>query len=383
MKCHDFLLKNCLSCDLLSLTYASAVKVKEDQLNSLFPEYLAVVKDVVVCTDGTEETRNKAKLAVSLRDGDIEFGFYENAIQFKKLENCPLHARPINESLTIIKNLLVAHNIIPYDLISKKGELKYVLITYSLSSNELLIRFVIRSKESLDRLKKMSINLIQMNPIISVVTANIQPIHQAILEGEEEIILTEKDYITHSFDHQFLFQGARSFFQTNSKMALHLYQAFEKELKRFKVSSLLDLYCGVGAFSFYAQRTCKRVVGIEISKEAIKYANLAKVKNECSHLDFFALDAEEFLNKNSEHFDAIVVNPPRRGLNQQIINQLIHLSPEYIFYSSCNVETLERDWQSLKNHYLITSLQIFDMFPYTHHFETLMILSKQKGRETK
>lgn len=379
MKCHDFLQKHCLSCDLLMHDYSTSIKIKEQQLANLFPDFVDKIKTSMVCSNGTEGTRNKAKLAVALVDGEIQFGFYDHGFQFKKLERCPLQSHAINDSLSAIKKLLIDYKIIPYDVIAKKGELKYLLITYSQNSNQLLLRFVLRSKESLDRLRKMTIDLLTLNPLVRVVTANIQNIHQAILEGEEEIVLTKNDSIFHLFDQYHLFQGPRSFFQTNTEMATLLYGQFQNELSQLNISTMLDLYCGVGAFSFYAEKFCKNVIGIEISKEAISYANQAKEKNKCTQLEFYALDAEEYLNQLDGHpFDAIVVNPPRRGLNEQIITQLIKLSPEYIFYSSCSVDTLARDFLMLKNNYHIKSLQIFDMFPFTSHFETLVVLVRKE-----
>ncbi len=377
MKCHDFLHKHCQSCSLLALEYSETIKVKEAQLKELFPDEVDKIQESVICSDGAEGTRNKAKLAVAAILGEIQFGFYDQGIQFKKLENCPLHSESINNILPIIKTKLTEYKIIPYDINSKKGELKYILITYSKSSNELLIRFVLRSKESIDRLNKLAMELVSTNSVIKVVTANIQSIHQAILEGEEEIVLSSQEFITHQFDEYQLFQGARSFFQTNTDMAQNLYRQFQVELKKLKVHTLLDLYCGVGAFSFYASKSCSQVVGIEISDSAINLAKLAKEKNQCHHLEFYSLDTEAFLKQNKENFDVVLVNPPRRGLNQEIINMLNLLSSEYIFYSSCNIETLSRDWNSLKNNYQIKSLQLFDMFPYTTHFETLMILEKR------
>lgn len=374
MKCHYFLQKHCLSCDLLSRDYLSSMASKEQNLSRLFPDYTSTMKASVGCERGTEGTRNKAKLAVALISGEIEFGFYDNNMQFKQLENCPLHAPAINAVLVVLKKQLSAHKIIPYDLFLKKGELKYLLITYSESANELLLRFVLRSTESLNRLKKLTADLVADNPIIKVITANIQSTHQAILEGDEEIVLTENDCITHHFDQYSLFQGPRSFFQTNSAMALKLYQQFQKELSILPVHSFLDLYCGVGAFSFFAEKYCSKVVGIEISDAAIFYANKAREKNN-STANFSAMDVEVFLrNQQAANFDVIMVNPPRRGLNDSIIAHLMRLAPRYLFYSSCNAETLHRDILQLDAQYQIQSLQIFDMFPFTSHFETLAVL---------
>lgn len=349
--------------------------MKEQRLSSLFPEDCDKIKASVVCDDGAEGTRNKAKLAVAKINGQLEFGFYDSRMHFKKLEDCPLHAPMINDVLVHLREMLVAHKIVPYDLLLQAGELKYVLITYSESANELLIRFVLRSKKSLPQLKNISIDLSEKYPHIKVITANIQSTHQAILEGEEEIVLTESDCITHYVDSHVIYQGPRSFFQTNSKIALQLYRQFQFELRTLPVSSLLDLYCGVGAFSFFAADSCSEVVGVEISDAAISYANKAKKINGVHGIEFIAMDAEVFLkNQKRRTFDAILVNPPRRGLNNSIIADLIRLSPSYLIYSSCNADTLHRDILELKSQYEIQSLQIFDMFPFTSHFETLAVL---------
>lgn len=377
MKCHHFLQKHCLSCDLLSLDYSSSILKKEQTLLHLFPQDIDKLKASVVCEHRAEGSRNKAKLAVTLVNGEIEFGFYENNMQFKKLEDCPLHAPAINAVLPVLKKQLSAYDIVPYDVLLKKGELKYLLITYSKHVNELLLRFVLRSKESIHRLKKLTQDLVSHHSMIKVVTANIQCTHQAILEGDEEIILTDHDCITHRFDEYFIFQGSRSFFQTNSEIALQLYRQFQKQLSDLSIHSFLDLYCGVGAFSFFAGKHCVNVVGVEISDAAIFYANKAREKNNSAATHFLAMDVEAFLkDQQSGAFDAVMVNPPRRGLNDSIVNHLIRLAPRYLFYSSCNAETLKRDILLLEKQYQIQSLQMFDMFPFTHHFETLAVLTR-------
>jgi 23S rRNA (uracil747-C5)-methyltransferase len=197
------------------------------------------------------------------------------------------------------------------------------------------------------------------------------------LEGDEEIVLTKRDSILHQFDQYSLFQGPRSFFQTHSEMAGKLYSTFQQTLSVLPIHSFLDLYCGVGAFSFFAEKYCSNIVGVEISDAAIFYANKAREKNN-SHINFLAMDVDIFLqNQQSTYFDAIMVNPPRRGLNDSIIAHLMRLAPAYLFYSSCHAETLHRDIVKLETQYQLESLQIFDMFPFTSHFETLAVLSKR------
>lgn len=374
MNCHHYLKKHCLSCDLLSLSYAAAVKRKEGVLAALFPLHHAKMKPSVL-SNQSAGSRNKAKLAVAFINGEIQFGFYDGAQQFKILEDCPLHAEPINRLLLDLKKIL---NIKPYDLKTQLGELKFVLITYSESTNEMLLRFVLRSRAALDTLKSLVPVITQKQPSVTVITANIQSKHQAILEGDEEIVLTPKESIAHQFGDVTLYQGPRSFFQTHSAMAFNLYQHFQNELSALPIKSLLDLYCGVGAFSFFAAKHCEKVIGVEISEAAIAYANQARAVNGANDIQFIAMDVEVYLRSQKPNsFDVILVNPPRRGLNQAIIDDILRLAPSTLFYSSCNADTLHRDWLQLEPQYDMASLQIFDMFPHTSHFETLMVLTKK------
>ena len=117
---------------------------------------------------------------------------------------------------------------------------------------------------------------------------------------------------------------------------------------------------------------------MEISEEAIACALRSRSINKIAgDLDFKALGAEAFLNSDTNSYEAVLVNPPRRGLNNSIIESIKAQRPKYIIYSSCNSETLARDYQELKNDYEITRTQIFDMFPFTEHFETLMVFSRK------
>lgn len=379
MKCHWFNIKHCQSCELLELSYEETIKQKEAHLKALFEGHSLFLKPTQQLTNHVEHSRNKAKLAVSTIDGELVFGFYNSGQEFKKLEECPLHLEGINELLEILKKSLKEFNIKSYDLKNKSGELKYLIISKSASHQDFMLRFVLRSKESLDRLRKMSAILTQTHPSLKVLTCNIQPEHKAILEGEEEIVLTQDYYLEHQFENVLLHLGARSFFQVTPEIACKLYKTVGDYVKEFNINSFLDLYCGVGAFSFFAALNAKNVFGVEISKEAIDFAKNAVPANKISgKIDFIATDVNQYLkHDNHQSFDVIMVNPPRRGMNSEIIANIIGLKPQYLFYSSCNALTLKRDFLELSEHFEILETQIFDMFPFTNHYETLIILKRK------
>lgn len=386
MKCSYFQNSHCSSCELLDKSYEETIHLKESELKKLFPHHVDKLRESVTLTSEASGSRFKAKLAVFNVDDQLTFGFYNKDGTPLELEVCPLHAKGINELLPLLKEVLKKHQIIPYDLKTKKGELKYVLISKSdgessgesrtKNSDEFLVRFVLRSKESLDRLRKGGLELTTLSPNIKVITANIQPVHQAIIEGDEEILLTEELVILHQFDEFKLALGARSFFQVTPEIARRLYDTLSLEVKRDRPRSLIDLYCGVGAFSFYASRWCDEVSGVEISNEAIHCAKLSTEINK-SKIDFYAMDVEEYLKNNPKKFEAVLINPPRRGLNSSIIKNIKTINPDFIYYSSCNALSMERDYKELCELYEIQSLRLFDMFPYTAHYETLMCLKRK------
>lgn len=373
MKCLYFQSAHCRSCTLLNKSYESTLEQKKSHLAGLFPEHHHKIQNVIAL-GAVEGSRVKAKLAAFSVNGEMRFGFYDSAGNPKELETCPLHDIRLNALLPALKNFLNACNVVSYDLKTKKGELKYVLL--SSSEKEILVRFVLRSKESLDRVKKAVPELQKAHPQIAVVTANIQPAHAAILEGDEEIILSEQKVIWHKFDEFELALGARSFFQVTPEIARKLYGLLSEKIKEDKPQSLIDLYCGVGAFSFYSSRACKNITGVEISRDAIECAKISNEKNG-KNISFISLDVEDYLQKTTEVFDAVLVNPPRRGLNSKIISSIKKMQPQFIYYSSCNAETMQRDFLELQDHYEVRDMNLFDMFPFTEHYETFMCLVRK------
>ena len=377
MRCQMFQDSYCTSCGLLGMSYAEGIELKKKKLTTLIPEASSFIRETVV-PDNVEGSRGKVKLAVFSENGLIKFGFTEATGISKGLENCPLHLKSLNALLPEIKSLLEKYKIEPYNIATKKGELKFIILSESTSHKDILLRFTLRSKESLDRLKKLALEFHENNPRICTVTANLQPKHQAIFEGEEEIHLFGKPHIEYKYDDVTLYLGSRSFFQVTPEVAQKLYRTVGDIVRERRIESFLDLYCGVGAFAFFAAQSAKNVLGIELSADAIESAKAAiSVNSVTGEINFKALDVDTFLKSHPGDFQAIMTNPPRRGLNSASLETLLQSKASYLFYSSCNVETLARDHEQIKSTYTIESAQIFDMFPYTDHFETLIVYSRR------
>jgi len=384
MKCNAYLENRCKSCQYLDNSYAESLKNKEREFFRLFNDLDSSVYQGFFSVSNPKASRNKAKLSVSLdQNQKIVFGIYNAQREFSQLEDCPLHFEEINSLLIPLRDLLEKYKMFPYDLKTQKGELKNILITFSDTTKEGMLRFVLRSKESIDRLKKLSQELQLIRPDVKVISVNIQPDHKAILEGEVEIILTEKTFIEHRFEEFTLHLVFKSFFQVTSEVARNLYSTvceyFDEisKAQNKKFQQVLDLYCGVGAFSFYLSKSFEKVTGVEISKEAILFAEISKQKNHSMNIDFKALDVDDYLKSINLGPDVVLVNPPRRGLGSDNAKKILDLSSEYIVYSSCNPLSLKSDFDYLKDHYRIVFAKNFDMFPYSKHFESLLILIKK------
>lgn len=205
---------------------------------------------------------------------------------------------------------------------------------------------------------------------------NIQPVHMAILEGEKEIILTEKTFLDESFNKIPLHIRPRGFFQTNPVVASSLYATAGRWVRELNISHLWDMFCGSGGFGLHCADKLTQLTGIEISPEAIECARLSAYELGLEHVEFQALDSTGYALANELVPELVLVNPPRRGIGEALCGYLNKMKPRFILYSSCNAQTMVKDIQQL-SHYRIDRVQLFDMFPHTAHYEVLTLLVLQ------
>lgn len=365
----------CRSCDELETEYSVQIRKKEEKLLK-FMSGLRLPPLEETVTSLLTQFRNKAKFSVTGTVSDPIIGLtgIEKLDEGRELLNCPLHLPEINDLLPAIKTFITLAHLVPYQISQKKGELKGIIIYFSEESKEGYLRFILRSKESLDRIRK-HLPLLQAEfPSLKCITANIQPIPHAILEGDEEIYFDEKKYISNVAGGIRYFLGPQGFVQTNQKVAARLYETAAQWVKEVNGKKFLELFCGQGAFSFFSSSVIEQGMGIEINAEAIQIAQLTA--EDYPHLNFEASDASK-VGSIIENFhpDIILVNPPRRGI--AAASDLIAKSPaRYFIYSSCNAESLAEDLKKLTDSFSIERIQIFDMFPHTSHFETLVLLKR-------
>lgn len=368
----------CYSCQWIDKPYSQQLVDKQQNLAELMAGI--TIDNLLTPVTGEESAfRNKAKMVISDSVERPVFGLPVKEGVAIDLCDCPLYSQSMRSAFPLLKTFIAKAGLTPYNVERKRGELKFILLTESRASGGLMLRFVLRSELKLEQLKNALPWLQSQLPQLQVISANIQPVHMAVLEGEQEIILTTQESLEERFNHIPLFIRPRSFFQTNAVVAEKLYQTAKAWVSVLDVNSMWDLFCGVGGFGLHcatAKTPNISLTGIEISAEAIECAKKSARAIGLTDIRFDALDSTRFAESNHTVPDLVLVNPPRRGIGQQLCQYLTEMSPAYILYSSCNAQTMANDLRRLQG-YKVINVQLFDMFPHTAHYEVLTLLQRQ------
>lgn len=378
---------DCRSCQWLKMPYAQQLAEKQQHLaqqleliDSNGAQWLAPFQSA------EQGFRNKAKMVVS---GAVErpiLGILQDPNNLQSavdLCDCPLYPSHFSGIFPILKDFIGRAGLVPYNIAKQKGELKYILLTESTATGKLMLRFVLRSEAKLPLIRRELPKLLEKIPHLDVVSVNLHPQHAAILEGEQEIFLTEQQLLPENFNSIPLFIRPQGFFQTNPTVAAGLYATAQQWISELPVQKLWDLFCGVGGFGLHCAKALQdqhrepvSLTGIEISSSAILAAGTSAKMLGLENVKFQPLDAANFaLNQNEDKPDLVIVNPPRRGIGKLLSEFLNEMQPHFILYSSCNAVTMGKDLQHL-THYKPVKIQLFDMFPQTSHYEVLVLLTR-------
>ena len=334
--------------------------------------------------------RNKAKMVAS---GTVErpiLGILQDPNESQSavdLCDCPLYPAHFRTVFAVLKGFIARAGLVPYNVAKRKGELKYILLTESTATGKLMLRFVLRSENKVALIRRELDGLLSKLPQLEVVSVNLQPEHAAILEGKQEIFLTEPQFLPENFNGVPLFIRPQGFFQTNPTVAAALYATAQQWIEDLPIAKLWDLFCGVGGFGLHCAKALQEkqgiqveLSGIEISPSAILAARTAARKLGLQAVNFQSLDAANFaLKQNANKPDLIIVNPPRRGIGRLLSEFLNETQPHFILYSSCHAVSMSDDLQYLTR-YEPTKIRLFDMFPHTTHYETLVLLERVHDR---
>lgn len=364
----------CRSCQWLETPYPRQLAQKQSHLQQLLEAH-PVGQWLPPAVSAQQKFRNKAKMVVS---GSVErplLGMLHRDGTPVDLADCPLYPDSFASVFAELRPFIARAGLTPYNVARRRGELKYILLTESHHTGQLMLRFVLRSTTKLAQLRAALPELQRALPQLVAISANIQPVAMAILEGEEEIPLTENQVLAEQLNDVPLSILPKSFFQTNPAVAAALYATAREWVSALQVSTMWDLFCGVGGFGLHCATPDMTLTGIEISQAAIACAQRSAVQMGLEKVSFAALDSTAFATGEGSVPELVLVNPPRRGIGADLCDYLDKMAPPWILYSSCNAETMATDIGRLPA-YRIVRVQMFDMFPHTAHYEVLTLLQR-------
>ena len=373
MQCSYFDAVACRSCTLMGQAYADQLAAKQQHCTRLLERHPGL-EWLPAVASRESGYRNKAKMVVSGTVEEPRLGILDAAGEGIDLTSCGITGEELRDAFPVLAAFVTRARLTPYDVPRRRGELKYVLLTVS-PDGELMLRLVLRSTESLVRIRKHLPWLLDALPTLRVVSANLQPEHKAVLEGEEEIVLTEQATLRMAVNDVVLHLRPQSFFQTKTDIAAALYRQGREWVEEVDPASVWDLYCGVGGFALHSAGEGRAVTGIEISREAIASAEASRDEAGLPGVRFAAGDATAFALAADAPPELVIVNPPRRGIGPDLAAWLETSGVRRVVYSSCRAQSLVKDLAAMPS-LRPTHARVLDMFPQTTHYEVMVLLER-------
>ncbi len=322
--------------------------------------------------------RNKVQYPVRNINGENKIGFYSKRTH-SVVENkcCYIQDRVIDMLSKVIFEKLMECNFSGYNEIDFTGDIRHIIIKRGYHSSEIMIIIVVNNKKLLkDSRFKTFLNIIDKENINGVFL-NLNESNTNEILGDETVCIFGEKYITDSIGEYSFYISPKSFFQVNTVQVEMLYNVLKEGLKLNRNDILFDLYSGVGTIGIFLSEYVKKVYGIEIEKEAVEMANKNILLNGIKNCEYIAGSVEDkievFKNSNIKP-NVVVVDPPRKGLDEKSIQYILDFNPDKIGYVSCNPATLARDLKLLSSKYEVVSVTPVDMFPQTVHVECVAIL---------
>lgn len=373
--------KRCGGCSLRHMTYEHTLKLKRQVVQNLVNKGLKEKVEVLE-TIGMENPynyRNKAQYPVGLNsDGQPEVGvFAQRTHTIIPIQTCLIQTEISQKIAKIIIDFVKEKNIQVYNEENQKGLLRHIVIKVGKYTNQVMCILVLNDSK-FDQEQELVKLLCEKYPEIKTIVKNINNKNTNVILGKENINLYGNGYIEDKLGEYIFKISPMSFYQVNPVQAEILYTTAINQANLDKNDILFDLYCGIGTIGIFASKYVNKVYGIEIVPQAIEDAKENAKINDVKNIEFICGDVEvafdELINKEKIVPSAIIVDPPRKGLDNKTVENIAKIQPAKLVYISCNPATMVRDLAKLEDIYNIKTIQPVDMFPWTNGVESITIL---------
>ena len=393
--------RRCGGCQIQEMSYDRQLVFKDQKIRGNLERIGGFTKDridtVMQPVVGMEHPfgyRNKAQFPFGTdKEGNPITGFYAGRTHdIIANTDCALGVEQNKEILEIILQYMRENKIKSYDEKTGKGLIRHALIRYGFKTKEIMVCLVVNGKK-LPKAERLIEKLIQIEGMTSI-TISPNTRRDNVIMGDSYEILWGQGYITDYIGNVKYQISPLSFYQVNPVQTEKLYGLALEYADLKGDETVWDLYCGIGTISLFLAQKAKQVYGVEIVPQAIDDAKENAKINAIDNAEFFVGKAEEVLpeyyaeyerehNGETAHADVIVVDPPRKGCDETLLETIVKMQPEKVVYVSCDSATLARDLKYLcANGYEIRMCRGVDQFPQTVHVETVVLLSRKTPDDT-
>lgn len=372
----------CGGCVMRHINYDDTIAMKKNAVESTLKKALGrqVFIDDVLKMDDPYFYRNKLQYPIGLDEEakPVMGVFAERTHRIIPTKECMIQDKLSQEIANDIFDFVKQNKISVYNEKTLKGALRHIVIRYGKKTEEVMVTLVTNQRKiekELELVKYITEKYSQIKTIVK----NINDKNTNVILGRENEVLFGDGYITDYLgDYKFKI-SPMSFYQVNPVQTEKLYSKAVEYAELTGSETVFDLYCGIGTIGIFASKNVKKLYGIETVPEAIKDAKENAKENNLDNAEFFVGDVEkalpEFIKERNITPDVVFVDPPRKGCDKTAIETLLSLEPKKIVYVSCNPATLGRDLKIFEEKYEIKRLAICDMFPFTHHVESIVMLN--------
>ncbi|WP_075983380.1 23S rRNA (uracil(1939)-C(5))-methyltransferase RlmD [Bacillus massilinigeriensis] len=368
-------------CQLQHISYEGQLAYKQNQVEQVLKR-IGKLGDVkvhpIIGMENPWHYRNKAQVPVGERDGKLISGFFKpRSHEIVDTDESLIHLPEINEAIQAVKEICDDLGVPAYNEESHTGVLRHIMARYGNNTGELMVVIITRTTD-LPHKNQIIEKITARLPHIKSIIHNINSKRTNVILGDKTKVLWGNEVIYDFIGDVRFAISALSFYQVNPVQTKVLY---DKALEYAKLSgeeSVIDAYCGIGTISLFLAQKAKKVFGVEVVPEAIEDAKRNAELNGITNADFAVGEAEVVIPKwyeEGNQAEVLVVDPPRKGCDEALLNTIIEMKPKKVVYVSCNPATLARDLRILEDGgYKTVEVQPVDMFPCTTHVECVVLI---------
>lgn len=375
----------CGGCQIQHMDYSKQLEYKENKVKNCLARIGGFQNIPMEPISGMEEPyyyRNKSQFPVGkTKDGNVAIGFYAGRTHsIIDTEHCYIGAKVNVELIKLIRTFIRANGIEPYDEDKHQGILRHILTRVGFNTGEIMVCLVINGRDM--PFKQALVQGLRSYPGMKSICLNVNTAKTNVILGEEVIPLWGEPYITDTIGDIKYRISPLSFYQVNPIQTKKLYDLALEYADLHGDEVVWDLYCGIGTISLFLAQKAKQVYGVEIIPQAIEDAKVNASINQITNAEFIVGAAEEVLprkyKEDNIYADVIVVDPPRKGCDQSLLDTILTMAPKRVVYVSCDPATLARDLKYLcAKDYELTRVRAVDQFSHSVHVETVVLITRK------